>query len=392
MRDSLYIAWRYVTHNRARTGTLVACVTLIGFLPLALEVLLDESERQLLSRAESTPLVVGAKGSALDLVMNTLYFDDEIPEPISLRAADEVAATGLALPIPVYARFRARSHPIVGTSLDYFAFRGLRIARGRQLALLGEAVIGAVAAERLGLEPGDHLVSSPETVFDLAGVYPLKMHVVGVLARAHSPDDLAVFVDTKTAWVIQGLGHGHQDVTTTRDPSVILARGDGKVVANAKLVQFTEITPDNIDSFHFHGGAEDYPLSAVIAVPDEVRAGTLLRGRYLEQDTPLQILRPRDVIEGLLENIFRIKQVLDAVIGVVGLATLLAIVLVFALSLRLRQREIDTIFKLGCSRGTIAQLLAAEIVIIVGLSAAICLVLLQIVDAYSGGLVRSLFL
>ena len=82
MIDSLYIAWRYVSFNWARTLTLVACVTLIAVLPLSLELLLEESERQLMSRAVSTPLVIGAKGSSLDLVMNSLYFSDEAPEMI----------------------------------------------------------------------------------------------------------------------------------------------------------------------------------------------------------------------------------------------------------------------------------------------------------------------
>jgi len=48
----------------------------------------------------------------------------------------------------------------------------------------------------------------------------------------------------------------------------------------------------------------------------------------------------------LLANIFRIKSVLDAVILVVGMATVLALILVFALPFRLRQGEIQTIFKL----------------------------------------------
>ena len=66
MMDSLYVAWRYVTYNKAKTATIVACVTLIAFLPLALQLLLGESERQLLSRAATTPLVIGARGSSLE--------------------------------------------------------------------------------------------------------------------------------------------------------------------------------------------------------------------------------------------------------------------------------------------------------------------------------------
>ena len=392
MIDSVYIAWKYVTFNKVRAATLITCVTLIAVLPLTLEVLLAESERALLARAESTPLLLGAKGSALDLVMNGLYFDDETPELISMVAVDAVEASGLAIPIPLYVRFNARRFPIVGTTLDYFDFRKLEVAQGRQLALLGECVIGADVAERLGITVGDALLSSPETVFDLAGVYPLKMRVVGVLARSHTPDDLAVFVDIKTAWVVQGLVHGHEDVTQTKDTSVIIDRSATSVVASAKLVEYTEITAENVDSFHFHGAPDSYPLSAVVVVPDDEKSGTILRGRYLDRDSLHQLAVPKTVIDGLLANIFRIKNVLDAVILVVAIATVLALVLVFALSVRLRQREIRTVFRIGGSRLTIARLLAAEITIIVLASAVLCGLGIVIINHYSGELVRALFI
>jgi putative ABC transport system permease protein len=257
---ALFLAWQYLVFNRFRSLTMVACVTLIAALPLSLEVLLDESERQLLSRAESTPLLLGAKGSALDLVMNALYFDDEVPELISMLAVDELLATDLADPLPLYTRFNARGFPIVGTTLGYFDFRALDIAQGRQMAVLGEAVLGATVAESLGLNPGDSLLSSPETVFDLAGIYPLKMKVVGVLGRSHTPDDLAVFTDIKTTWVIEGLGHGHQDVSQVTDETLIMQRTESGVVASPKLFQYSEITDDNIDSFHFHGHHSARPL------------------------------------------------------------------------------------------------------------------------------------
>ncbi len=101
---------------------------------------------------------------------------------------------------------------------------------------------------------------------------------------------------------------------------------------------------------------------------------------------------PRDVIEDLLANIFRIKNVLDAVILLVGMTTVLALILVFALSLRLRQREIETIFKLGCSRATIVRLLGAEIAIILVACAPLTGVLLAVASHFDESLVRSLFI
>lgn len=390
MIDSLYIAWKYIKYHRGKSLILLACITLIVFLPWALNLLLDESEQQLMSRATSTPLVIGAKGSSLDLLMNTLYFGDEVPESISMAVADTVTDTDLAYPIPMYIRFKTRGLPIVGTSLDYFDFRNLQIDKGSSLALLGECVLGSSAAERLGLGPGDSLVSSPENLFDLAGVYPLKMKIAGVLEKSHTPDDLAVFVDLKTAWIIQGLMHGHQDVTRTSDSTVILKQEGKNVAANAKLFQYAEITEENMDQFHFHGDPATYPITAVIAVPFDKKSGTILRGRFVKKGEVLQIVKPEEVIDGLLQNIFRIKNILDAVITIVGAATILAIFLVFSLSLRLRQRELQTIFKLGCQRLTVVRLLGAEILIIAMSSAVICSILVFTVQFFANDLVRSL--
>jgi len=392
MLDSLCIAWKYIKFNRVKSATLVGCITLLIFLPLSLELLLDESEQQLMSRAVTTPLVVGAKGSALDLIMNSLYFGDQVPELITMEASDQVADTDLAYSIPLYIRFKARGFPIVGTTLDYLDFRGLKIASGESLAMLGDCVIGASVAERLGLSPGDSIVSSPENLFDIAGIYPLKMKISGVLKQSHTADDLGIFVDLKTAWIIQGLMHGHQDIRKTKDQTVILNTTEGNVTANAKLFHYTEITEANMDDFHFHGDTSKYPITAVIAVPDDDKSGTILRGRYMSGETAYQIVQPRDVIDGLLQNIFRIKNVLDAVIVVVGFATVLAVVLVFALSLRLRQREIQTIFKLGCRRATIARLLGAELFIVGAVSSLVCGALVFMVNVFANDLVRGVFI
>ena len=67
-----------------------------------------------------------------------------------------------------------------------------------------------------------------------------KLNITGVLQRSHTPDDHAVFVDLKTAWVIEGLGHGHEDLAITRDSSVIMDRSANSITANAKLFQYTD--------------------------------------------------------------------------------------------------------------------------------------------------------
>ena len=102
-----------------------------------------------------------------------------------------------------------------------------------------------------------------------------------------------MLLDLKTAWVVQGLVHGHEEMSRTQDDSVIMKRSDSNVIANAKLMEYTEITAENIDSFHFHGTADDYPLTAVTGVTHDQRSGTILRGRFLDGRKPLPAGRAR---------------------------------------------------------------------------------------------------
>ena len=386
MRHDFYLAWRYLRHHRVRSLILIASLGLLIALPLALHRILDAGEALMTARAASTPLLVGARGSALDLTLSALYFNAAHPPMIRMAEAERVAATGWAEALPIYSRFRVRGQPLVGVTLDYFDFRQLTPVAGAPLAMLGDCVLGAEAAAKLGLEPGDPLLTTPENLFDLAGIYPLKLHVAGVLGRSHTPDDEAVFIDLQTAWVIEGLGHGHTAVPAGSGTTPGTATNIQ--VDQTKLLTYTEITPENVGSFHFHGDPATYPITAVIAVPPDQRATTLLRGRYLDPQDTAQIVDPAATTQSLLQNIFRVGALFDGVLLLVGIATLLIVALVFALSLRLRQREIDTIVLLGCSRLTVLRLAAAELALIALASSGLCLLLLALVRHQSTDLVR----
>jgi putative ABC transport system permease protein len=392
MTETLYIASRYIVHHKVKTAILVVSISLILYLPLALRVLVHAVERALMARAAATPLVVGAKGSSLDLAIDTLYFEPKPLESIPMAQAARIDDSGLAGAVPLYTRFQAGRYTIVGTTLEYLDFRGLTVRHGHPMTRLGDCVVGATSAEELGLAPGSHVLSSPDNLFDLAGTYPLKMKVAGVLARTHTPDDRAVFVDVRTAWIIAGLGHGHQDLDKVEDPDVLLKKEGETYIANAKLLQYNEITDENIDSFHFHGDTSTFPITAVIAVPPDRKSEDLLRGRYQSAGETCQILRPIDVIRDLTSTIFRVEGILNSVFGLLALSTILLIVLVVMLSLRLRRREMQTMFKLGCSRSMIAGLLAAELGIIVLVSAAATVALTALTARYVDVILRSLVL
>jgi putative ABC transport system permease protein len=75
---------------------------------------------------------------------------------------------------------------------------------------------------------------------------------------------------------------------------------------------------------------------------------------------------PADIIGGLVDRIFRIAALLDAVTLIIGIAALGAIGLSLFLSWSLRASEMETARRLGAGRFTILQLAGAEIVILLG--------------------------
>jgi putative ABC transport system permease protein len=375
MKQVLFLAWQSLRFNRLQSVILIFGLAVTLYLPLAVNGLVGRYQAGLLQRAATTPLVAGALGSRFDLVLHALYFRGRVPRFLKMADVDALRDTGYAQPIPLYARYTARRAPIVGTTLDYFTFRQLRLARGEQLLELGDCVLGAEVAADLNLAPGDRLMTDPENVFDIAGSYPVNLRVMGVLAPARAPDDDAVFVDLKTAWLIQGLAHGHSDITgTNADAGVVLSRSATNVTANAALAEFTEVTPTNITSFHFHGDPADFPVSAVLPVAKDEKSAALLRGRYQGPEATVQILAARSVVEELLGLVFRVKRFFDVNAVLVAAATGLFLLLVVVLSLRLRRPEMETMFRLGCARGLMARLVAVELGAIFLVSAVLALI------------------
>ena len=364
MKNILFLALRYLRFNKIKTAILVFSVAVAVFLPLAVNLLVRDYQRDLLARANATPLIAGAPGSRLDLVLHALYFRGQPAHDLTMGDVATINNSGLALGIPILKKHSARGFPIVGTSLEYFNFRGLNITSGEGLTQVGDCVLGATVAAKLELKPGDKLMSDPENVFDLAGSYPVNMHVKGVLAPTGTADDGAIFTDYKTEWVILGIMHGHEDVTRV-DPSLLIGRDASHVTASAAVLPFQEITDENIILFHTHGDEATFLVSAIIVVPHNTKSATILRGRYEDPKATVQLLVPKQVISETLDLVFRVKRFFDAQALLVGTAMALLLALVVLLSLRLRRGEMETMFKIGCSRMTIFWLQATEILIVV---------------------------
>lgn len=365
MKDSLYLAWQYVRYHWGKTLSLVLAIGMVVFIPLALRYFTSQGADRMRARASATPLILGNKGSTTELMLSSLYFNSPTVPPIPYREVDSLLATRLTKAIPVHVEYKVKEQPLVGTLPSYFTFRQLSIREGRYFAVLGECVLGAQAAKTLNVAVGDTVISAPSGAFDVAGSFPLKMTVTGILNTSNSPDDQAVFTDLKTAWVISGKAHGHDQLNTLTADSLLTERTDSLVIANMAVLSYTEITPENIDSFHFHGDPGNFPVNAVLVVPNDKKSALLLRGRYESGRSGVQIVDPKNVMEELLSTVVTVEELVTAAALTVGLATLGIATLVFALSIQMRRREIHTLKQIGAATARVRGVLALEISLVI---------------------------
>jgi putative ABC transport system permease protein len=144
-------------------------------------------------------LVVGPRGSALDLVLCCALHVAEPRGLVSGRAAAEaVANPTVRAAAPIALGDNVQGWRIVGTTPAFLEIYRARFAQGAAWTDKLQAVLGASAARALGLRPGDSFVGAHGLSGggELHDKFPYK--VVGILAPTGSVLDRLVLTDIET--------------------------------------------------------------------------------------------------------------------------------------------------------------------------------------------------
>ncbi|HET6522228.1 MAG TPA: ABC transporter permease, partial [Geminicoccaceae bacterium] len=111
--------------------------------------------------ARGFDLVVGAKGSPMQLILSAIYHADVPTGNVPAAATEELRADPMVRSvIPLALGDSLRGFRIVGTEHAYADHYGARLADGRLWAEPLEATLGARVAAATGLGVGDRFVGS----------------------------------------------------------------------------------------------------------------------------------------------------------------------------------------------------------------------------------------
>jgi putative ABC transport system permease protein len=204
----LMIAWRNLLAKSVQSGlTVLIVASTIAMLTLV--TLLSAGTHNGLVRAtEPFDLIVGAKGSPNQLVLNTVFLQDAPIGNISHEIYEEIAVNPLvASAIPLAFGDNYKGYTIVGSGSGIFQHQPkagqeewLQLAAGRPFTLPFEAVVGAKAAQKLGLKLGDEFKSAHGFISG-GHVHDQAYHVVGILQAVNGPYDQAILVPIESIWL-----------------------------------------------------------------------------------------------------------------------------------------------------------------------------------------------
>lgn len=353
---ALSLIFAYLRSRPLSTGLYVLMLALGVAASTALVLFSEQTTRRLERDAAGFDLVVGHKGSPLQLVMAAVFHADAPAGNIPAAALDRLKADPrVAEAIPVALGDSVGPFRIVGAPGTILEAYGARLAVGEVYAAPFEAVLGADVARARGLSVGDAFVGAHGLGGDGAEHHAHPYRVSGVLARTGSVADRLVFTPVESVWDAHGIAHGdeahaHEDHAHEDHATADHAHADHALEAPAQRGVFV------------NRGRIEAPQADITAVLVRVVSpiGGLALKQELNRDTTLLAARPAEEAARVFRLVGLGGQVLQAfALILIGAAAASVFTTLFA-ALRERRGEIALLRAMGATRGTVFAVLAGQ--------------------------------
>jgi len=320
---TLSLAWTYLWSRPLGAALNLLLLSLglasITFLLLVSHQLNKAFERDL----QGIDLVVGAKGSPMQLILSGVFHIDVPPGNIPLKAVQELQQHPMvARLIPISLGDSLSGFRIVGTSHAYITHYQANLAQGQLWTQPMQVVLGATTARQLGLALGNTFVGTHGLGTGGHAHGDSVYTVVGILAPSASVLDRLILTDSASVWKV------HEDYTAVDDE-------DRQIMMEEREITMALITYRS-------------PLAAV-SLP-----------RYVNTSTDMQAAAPALEITRLLSMLGLGTDVLRAFAGVLLLTAGLSVFIALWSAVRERRGDLALLRMLGAPPSKVAALLLLE--------------------------------
>jgi putative ABC transport system permease protein len=371
------IAWKNV-RQRGLASSLTAISVALGVMLMVIYGILQNTFNQ---RSINYDLIVGPKGSPLQLVLSTVYHISPPIENLPYRFYEDIKKdprVTVAIPIAMGDVTEKGNFPIVGTIPEFFKIeyaprREFRV-KGTEFHQPFDAYIGSrVAIEnnwdvgtklklRHGGAAGDH-------------VHDEEFTVVGILQATGTPHDKTVYVHLEGFYQIQGHDKPlNEAIKREREFYGEPPLSEEEMAAEIKNIQAKYGSHDHAhgheghDHAHHDHGHQTAPIqkevTSILVQCKTPIAARLLAGE-LKKGSKAQGVNPILPMQELMTTIVGpIQQLLLVMTAMIVLVSGIGIFVSIYNSMTARRREIAIMRALGAQRSTVFTIILAESIIL----------------------------
>jgi putative ABC transport system permease protein len=220
----LTLSWKYLTFRPLSTG-LNAILLAFGLAIITVLLLVQHQFEQKMTRdAAGIDLVVGAKGSPLQLILSSVYHIDFPTGNIKMEEAQRISRSRLVKQvIPLAMGDNVQGLRILGTNHDYLDLYAVKFAAGKAWEKPFEVTLGAESAKILGLKLGDSFSGSHGIS---VGSHDHDQHaftVTGILAPSGKVVDRLVLTSIESVWYTHDEEGGAEPIASEEGEEANLA-------------------------------------------------------------------------------------------------------------------------------------------------------------------------
>ena len=205
----ILLAWKNIRHQWLET-LLGVLLLAFGLGTISMLILIEkQSSEQFNRNIKDIDMVLGAKGSPLQLILANVYHVDAPTGNIKIRDAKQVIYNPtVAMAIPLAYGDNFQQWRIVGTDSNYAQHYAMKLREGVAFKEEYDANIGADVAKATGLKLGDTFLSThglDQTENDEQHAHHHAYRVVGIFEKSGSVIDRLILTPVETIW------HAHED-------------------------------------------------------------------------------------------------------------------------------------------------------------------------------------
>lgn len=351
------LVFAYLREKRLTTALNIVLLAISVAMLVMLLQFARQSEESFINGAEGIDLVVGAKGSPLQLVMSSVYHLDQPTGNIPKSALRDLRGNPMvASAIPLALGDQFRGFRIVGSEPQLLELYEAATVEGRIFDAPLEVVIGAEVARETGAIPGQQFIGSHGLTSDGEGPghEATPFTVTGVLAPTGKPIDRLIVTSLESVWDVHGIEH---DEEANHDPAEAIETHDHAYSAEPG-----------------HDGSE--PEITAILVGYRNPAAAVRLPPTINRNTALQAASPARESTRLLTLFEPIIEAVGLFALLLGATGALAIFVALWNGIRAREGDLALLRVMGASRarifatvlleGTVTGLFAATTGVLLG--------------------------